>query len=179
MWDIIALATYMPGDDPFRWRFAWIRHHPIAFVGVLANLVFRAFFGLFFFLASLNKFQKGWLTTDELYDIYMQRLTELNPDSFAAAYLEGFAIPLYLLIAWVVTLGELAVGIGLLLGILVRIAALGGFFILFNLAIGGYYDASLIPFFILAIVFIAWPSGRWLGLDQILHRFYPRGWLFH
>ena len=46
-------------------------------------------------------------------------------------------------------------------------------FILVNLAIGGYYDASLIPFFILNILFLSKRSGQWLGLDRWLARRFP------
>jgi hypothetical protein len=69
--------------------------------------------------------------------------------------------------------GELYAALGLLLGLTTRFAASVSFFILFNLAIGGYYDASLLPFFILNIVFLWQPSGLWLGLDRLLNRRYP------
>jgi hypothetical protein len=61
----------------------------------------------------------------------------------------------------------------LLLGITTRWAAGMSLFILFNLAIGGYYDAWLLPFFILNILFVTKPSGQWLGLDRMLARRYP------
>ena len=54
----------------------------------------------------------------------------------------------------VVTFGELYAAIGLLLGLTTRWAAGMSLFILINLAIGGYYDASLIPFFILNAIFL-------------------------
>jgi thiosulfate dehydrogenase [quinone] large subunit len=82
-------------------------------------------------------------------------------------------MPLYKLVAVVVTFGELYAAIGLLFGLTTRWAAGMSFFILLNLAIGGYYDASLIPFFILNVIFLLWPSGQWLGLDRILSRRYP------
>jgi thiosulfate dehydrogenase [quinone] large subunit len=56
----------------------------------------------------------------------------------------------------------------LLLGLTTRPAAAVSFFILINLAIGGYYDASLLPFFLLDIIFLLWPSGQWLDLDHWL-----------
>ena len=141
--------------------------------GIVLHLLLRTLFALFWLAAGINKISKDWLTTDILKQIYLERLTELPPDAFAVFYLENFAIPLYLLVAWVVTLGELYVAIGLLLGITTRLAAMGSFFILFNLAIGGYYDASLIPFFLLNIIFLIWPSGLWLGIDRTLNRKYP------
>ena len=79
--------------------------------------------------------------------MFFVRLTEMPPDSFAVFYLQVFAIPLYKLIAWIIVCGELYAAIGLLLGLTTRTAAAVSFFILFNLAIGGYYDASLLPLF--------------------------------
>jgi thiosulfate dehydrogenase (quinone) large subunit len=165
-------------SDSFSWTLSWIRSHPVSFFGIVLNLLFRFLFGLFFLLAGINKALKGWPTNDLLKAIFQQRLTELNPNSFAYNYLTEFAIPLYPLIGWVITLGELAVGIGLIFGLATRLASFGGFFILFNLAIGGYYDASLLPFFILNIVFIVYPSGHWLGFDSWLKRKLPKqSWL--
>jgi thiosulfate dehydrogenase [quinone] large subunit len=48
------------------------------------------------------------------------------------------------------------------------------FFILLNLSLGGYYDASLIPFFTLSILMMLWNSGHWLGLDRRFHARNPR-----
>ena len=65
-----------------------------------------------------------------------------------------------------------------MLGLTTRLAAGTGLFILAGLAIGGYYDASLIPFFILSFIFLKWPSGLWFGLDRWLAPRYPNAWWF-
>lgn len=150
------------------WTWRWIRHHPARFTGIVLHLILRSLFGIFWLAAGINKINKDWLTTDILKQIFLDRLTEMPPDSFAVAYLQEFAIPLYKLVAWVVTLGELYAALGLLLGFTTRWAAAMSLFILVNLAIGGYYDASLIPFFLLNFIFLAWPSGLWLGVDRLL-----------
>ncbi|MEQ8736541.1 MAG: DoxX family protein [Rhodospirillaceae bacterium] len=164
-------------QNEFSWSRSWIKQNPLRFTGIILNILFRFLFGLFFLLAGVNKIIKGWLTTDLLEAVFLQRLTELNPSSFAYSYLTEFALPLYPLISWIVTVGEVIVGLGLILGIATRLSSIGGFFILFNLAIGGYYDASLLPFFILNIIFIIYPSGHWLGFDGMLKRRYSKhGW---
>lgn len=155
------------------WTRAWIAAHPWRTGGIVLHLLLRTLFALFWLAAGWNKISKDWLTTDILKQMFLDRLTEMPPDAFAVAYLENFAIPLYPLVAWVVTLGELYAGIGLMLGLTTRPAAAMSFFILFNLAIGGYYDASLIPFFLLNLAFLRWPSGLWLGLDRPLARRHP------
>ena len=139
-----------------------------------ALLVFlRLFYGLFFFQAGINKVIKSW-DGEMVRDIFLQRLTEMNPDAFASLYLENFGIPFASPIAFVITWGEVAAGIGLLLGLMTRSSALLAFFILLNIAIGGYYDASLLPFFAINILAIMYPGGTWFGLDRFLHRRYPQ-----
>lgn len=154
------------------WTWRWIRQHPLRTLGIIMHLLLRTLFGVFWLAAAINKINKGWLTTDILKNIFLDRLTEMPPDSFAVFYLQSFAIPLFEPVAWVVTFGELYAAIGLLFGFTTRWAAGMSLFILVNLAIGGYYDASLIPFFILNIMFLLWPSGQWLGIDRPLAKRY-------
>lgn len=155
------------------WTWRWIKAHPLRFFGIVVHLLLRTLFGVFWLAAGINKVSKDWLTSDILRDIFLDRLTEMPPDAFAALFLQEFAIPLYLLVAWVITVGEIYSAVGLLFGITTRIAAGTSLFILFGLAIGGYYDASLLPFFILNAAFLWWPSGLWLGFDRPLARRYP------
>ena len=169
-------APLAPGSDSFEpsvWHLSWMLRHPIKSSAILLNILTRLLFGLFFFLAGLNKLRKGWLNSDILEEIFLQRLTELDPASFANTYLNAFALPLYVPIAYVITLGELAIGVMLILGLGTRVASIGAFLMLFNFAVGGYYDASLLPFFVLNLVFIFIPSGRWLGFDRMMSRRLP------
>ncbi len=165
----------MSSNDKYAniWTWLWIRQHPVRIFGICSHILFRTLFGIFWLAAGINKINKGWLTTDILHEIFLDRLTEMPPDSFAVLYLQSFAIPLVEPVAWVVTIGELYAAIGLLLGTTTRWAAWMSLFILLNLAIGGYYDASLIPFFILNIIFLFWPSGQWLGFDRYLAKRHP------
>lgn len=155
------------------WKWVWIRAHPVRFAGIVLHLAFRTLFALFWLAAGINKVSKDWLTSDILKRIFLDRLTEMPPDAFASLFLQNFAIPLYVLVAWVITLGEIYSAVGLLFGVTTRIAAGVSLFILFGLAIGGYYDASLIPFFLLNATFLWWSSGLWLGFDRVLARRYP------
>lgn len=158
---------------------AWprLREAPARFTGLALLVLLRLFYGLFFFQAGVNKVMKQW-DGPRLVEAFNQRLTELNPDSFASIYLENFGIPWAGPIAFVVTWGEFFAGAGLLLGLLTRPSALVAFFILVNIAIGGYYDASLLPFFAMNLLAIFYPLGRWFGLDRFLHHRYPDHWLF-
>ena len=141
-------------------------------------VILRLLFGLFWLLAGINKINDEWMTSPILENIFLQRLTELPPDSFAVFYLTNFAIPFYQPIGWFITVGEIYSAIGLLIGLTTRSSALVSLFILFNFAIGGYYDASLLPFFILVLLFIKYPTGQWFGLDAILNRRFPNYRIF-
>ena len=143
-----------------------------------ALVILRMLFGLFWLLAGINKVNDKWMTSPILENIFLQRLTELPPDSFAVFYLTNFAIPFYQPIGWFITIGEIYSAIGLLIGLTTRSSALVSLFILFNFAIGGYYDASLLPFFILVLLFIKYPTGQWFGLDALLSKKFPSNRIF-
>ena len=155
------------------WTRAWIRTHPVRFMGIVLHLLLRTLFALFWLAAGINKINKDWLTSDILKQMFLDRLTEMPPDAFASMFLLKFAIPIYPLVAWVITWGEIFSAVGLLLGVLTRTSAGICLFILIGLAVGGYYDASLIPFFLLTAAFLWWPSGLWLGVDRPLAMRYP------
>lgn len=141
-------------------------------------VILRLLFGLFWLLAGINKAKDEWMTSPILENIFLQRLTELPPDSFSVFYLTKFAIPLYQPIGWFITIGEIYSAVGLLIGLTTRSSAVISLFILFNFAIGGYYDASLIPFFILVLLFIKYPTGQWFGLDALLSKQFPHITIF-
>jgi uncharacterized membrane protein YphA (DoxX/SURF4 family) len=155
------------------WTVQHWRQHPVRMTGIVLHLILRGLFGLFWIAAGVNKLRKDWMTTDILRQIFEDRLTEMHPDSLQVMFLQEFAIPFYKLVAVFVTVSELYVGVALLLGLTTRWAAAIALVNLLGFSAGGYYDASLIPFFALCIIMMSWPSGRWLGLDRRLARKYP------
>jgi uncharacterized membrane protein YphA (DoxX/SURF4 family) len=81
------------------------------------------------------------------------------------------------------TIAELAIGLGLLLGIATRLAAVGGLLLLTpiwvmlwhtNLYLWGEYPLDLLPLLLLAIV----PAGRVFGLDHRLAARFGVRWPF-
>ena len=95
-------------------------------------VILRLLFGLFWLLAGINKVKDEWMTSPILENIFLQRLTELPPDSFSVFYLTKFAIPLYQPIGWFITIGEIYSAVGLLIGLTTRSSAIISLFILFN-----------------------------------------------
>jgi thiosulfate dehydrogenase [quinone] large subunit len=76
-------------------------------------------------------------------------------------------------IAWVVTLSVVTVTLSLALGLATRFGAALAIWLMIMFAIGGYYDASLLPLWFIAALFVVFPTGRWFGLDRRLHARYP------
>jgi thiosulfate dehydrogenase [quinone] large subunit len=157
---------------PKRGRAA-LRDAPIRSLAIGTFLIGRYGYAAFFAYGFWQKLTAGWLWSDALKQHFMRRLGETDIAAFQAAYLEHFAIPMYLPIAWVVTLGELVVAIGLILGVATRASAFLALFILVNFAAGGYYNPGLLLFIAYAALMVALPSGHWLGLDRQLSQRYP------
>ncbi len=157
--------------QPF--RFADIRRAPGRTVGIAVVLLLRYLMALFFLGSSINKLSKGWLWSDYARTVFQSRLAELDPATFGAKFLSQFAIPWYPLIAWIVTLSVITVTISLALGLATRWGAALAVWLMVMFAIGGYYDASLLPLWAIAALFVIFPTGRWFGLDRRLHARHP------
>ena len=143
-------------------------------IGITLFLAGRYLFAIFFLYGFWHKLVKGWLWSDKMHNFFVQRLNappQLN--DFQALYLDQFAIPLAFPIAWIVTVGELIIGLGLVFGFAVRANAAFALFLVLNFAAGGFYNLTLPPFMLFAIMMMLFPSGHWLGLDKQLNRKYP------
>lgn len=150
-----------------------MKQNPFKTSGIILFLFGRYFFALFFLYGFWRKLTKGWLWSDLMLGFFTKRLAELPAGSFQANYLEHFAIPLAFPIAWIVTVGELLIGLSLIFGFAVRANALFALFLVLNFAAGGYYNLSLPPFMIFAVLMMMLPSGQWFGFDKQLHQKYP------
>jgi len=150
-----------------------IKQYPLKSAGIILFLSGRYIFALFFLYGFWHKLAKGWLWSDLMHFYFLKRLAELPAESFQALYLQNFAVPWAYPIAWIVTVGELIIGIGLMFGVAVRANAAFALFLVLNFAAGGYYNLSLPPFMLFSILMMIFPSGHWLGLDRSLHYKYP------
>ncbi|MCL4778401.1 MAG: DoxX family membrane protein [Gammaproteobacteria bacterium] len=146
--------------------------------GIACVLFLRWLFALFHLLAAVNKLRLGWLWSDQLRQLFIERLGELEPGSFAVVFLQSFGIPLYLPIAWVVTVAEFVVAASLFLGLCTRAGALLALWLILMFGIGGYYDASLIALGAWGALFVLLPTGHWQGMDRRLHARHPRSLWF-
>lgn len=104
------------------------------------------------------------------------------PDWYAA-FIDAVVLPNAALFGYLVMYGELLVGLALILGIVTRVAALVGLFIVLN-----FHFVKGLDFFVpsnydslWAVVFVVLAftcAGRVLGLDAALHRRYPKNLLW-
>ncbi|RRR70716.1 MAG: DoxX family membrane protein [Candidatus Viridilinea halotolerans] len=142
-------------------------------MAIRSVLALRYAFGSFFLYGAYHKITRGWLTSPVMREHFVQRLSEIDTESFAAAYLRHFAIPWYRPVAWVLTVGQVIVAVSMLFGIAVRPGALVALFLLSNISAGAFTNATMPPFFVVSLLLLTTPSGHWLGLDKHLHQRYP------
>ena len=106
----------------------------------------------------------NWLAADKPYGFFlpMVKLAYAHPKIFGA----------------LVTIGELTVGLSLLLGVLTRISAALGAVMLFAFAFGN--GQGLVPpgnallMGVVCVLFVFAPPGRFLGIDSALRDRLPR-----
>jgi thiosulfate dehydrogenase [quinone] large subunit len=113
------------------------------------------------------------------------RLMEGTPNDvfgWHRQFIEGWVVPNVGWFSYLVAYGELAIGVSLVTGCLVRVSAAFGAFHNFNIylaiASGGAQVGINRLFVILQLIFIITSAGRSLGVDRWLHRAFPRSPLF-
>ena len=94
--------------------------------------------------------------------------------SWWGSFLHSFVVPNAGWIGVVVALGEFAIGVGLVLGLFTRAAAIASLLLLFTYVMSG--TASVCAFYALfAIVILAtWRTSSWIGLDGVIANYRQR-----
>jgi thiosulfate dehydrogenase [quinone] large subunit len=158
--------------------------HQKTWLGYLAFV--RIFVGVQFLMVGWPKVAGGRFLSRNGQALAEELLHGAPKDYLAwhRAFITGFVVPHAHLFSYLVAFGEVAIGISLITGCLVRVSSLFGAFhnanIYFSVALaaGGatmMYGRLLI---LLHIVFVCSSAGRVLGLDGLLKKRYPRSWLF-
>jgi thiosulfate dehydrogenase [quinone] large subunit len=108
--------------------------------------------------------------------------TENDPVGWHRAFIEGFVIPNADWFSQLVAYGELAIGLALLTGCLVRVASIFGALENLNIYLAvadtGADFALHRLYVLLHVIFVLTAAGRSLGLDYWLHRRFPRAAIF-
>jgi thiosulfate dehydrogenase [quinone] large subunit len=139
--------------------------------------------GYHFVSVALPKLSRGFTNGNDLPGQLMRGIGK-DPIAMHRAFIEGFVLPHSAFFSYLVPYGELAIGISLLFGCLVRVSSAFGAFHNLNILLavamaGGSAQIAVNATFIaLHVVFVLSSAGRSLGLDYLLKRMFPKSPLF-
>jgi thiosulfate dehydrogenase [quinone] large subunit len=88
--------------------------------------------------------------------------------SWYASFLHGFVLSHAALFSYIVSFGELLVGIALILGIFTGVAAFFGGFMNMNYLFAGTVSTNPLMFIVELLLILAWRVAGWLGFDRYL-----------
>lgn len=91
-----------------------------------------------------------------------------NVQGWYGAFLRGVVVPHAAVFSYVVSIGELAVGLALVLGVLTGIAAFFGCFMNMNYLLAGAVSINPVLFLLSLFLTLAWRVAGWYGLDHWL-----------
>jgi thiosulfate dehydrogenase (quinone) large subunit len=97
----------------------------------------------------------------------LKKTTGTHPDvtGWYAGFLHGFVIPHAAAWSWVITLGEIAVGVGLIVGLFTGIAAFFGGLMNANYLLAGTVSTNPLLFILSTWLVLAWRVAGYYGLD--------------
>jgi len=85
-----------------------------------------------------------------------------------AAFLQSFVLPNAVAFSYVVTFGEILVGLGLIFGVLTGIAAFFGLFMNLNFMLAGAVSINPIIGTLAILLVLAWRVAGYYGIDSVL-----------
>jgi thiosulfate dehydrogenase [quinone] large subunit len=100
----------------------------------------------------------------------LKKTTGDHPDvaGWYAGFLQTFVIPNAAAWSWLITLGEIAVGLGLILGLFTGIAAFFGGFMNANYLLAGTVSTNPLLFIFATWLVLAWRVAGYWGLDYFV-----------
>jgi thiosulfate dehydrogenase [quinone] large subunit len=98
----------------------------------------------------------------------MQQTTGAHPnvEAWYAWFLQHIVLPEVPVWSWNVSLGELSVGVALILGIFTGLAAFFGSFMNVNYLMAGSLSINPLLFIFATWIVLAWKTAGWIGLDR-------------
>jgi thiosulfate dehydrogenase [quinone] large subunit len=140
-------------------------------------LIVRLYVGYEWFIAGLAKVQNpAWFGSSAgsaLTGFLKGALAKAagdHPDvqGWYAGFLQNVVLPNASVWSNLVAVGEVLVGIALILGIFTGIAALFGSFMNFNYLLAGTVSTNPVLLFLATFLVLAWKTAGWIGLDHWL-----------
>lgn len=104
----------------------------------------------------------------------LEKTAGAHPDvsSWYAWFITNIALPHTTFLSYVVTFGELFVGLGLILGIFTTLAALSGAFMNLNYLFAGTVSINPLMLIIQIFLILAWRIAGWYGGDYFIYRYF-------
>lgn len=145
-------------------RFSWIW------------LPLRVWLGWQWLSAGWGKFNTGWIgdkagvVIGGFFKGVLADAASAHPDvpGWYASFIQNFALQHAVFFSYMITFGEIAIGLGLILGAFTGIAAFFGTFMNLNFIFSGV--VAINPLMLVAQLFLilAWRNAGWIGLDMWL-----------
>ncbi len=135
--------------------------------------VLRIYVGYYLFFQGIGKFQRNFPQGDWI-GRQIGDIASLDLYPWYKTFLQNYVVPYSELFGYLVMIGEIAVGVCLLLGLFTRLSAFVGLIMLCNYylgpgtARGGAMLAQQQTFIIALAIFVLAGPGRTLGLDGLL-----------
>ncbi len=135
--------------------------------------VLRIYVGYYLFFQGIGKYQRNFPKGDWI-GRQIGDIASLDLYPWYKTFLQRYVVPQSELFGYLVMIGEIAVGVCLLLGLFTRLSAFVGMIMLSNYylgpgtASGGAMLAQQQTFIIALAIFVLAGPGRTLGLDGLL-----------
>jgi thiosulfate dehydrogenase (quinone) large subunit len=138
-------------------------------------LVLRLYLGYEWLMAGWGKLQSPVWTGDKagvaiagFVKGALAKTAGDHPDvsGWYASFLQNVVLPNATTWSYLVTFGEILVGLGLILGIFTGIAAFFGAFMNYNYLLAGTVSTNPAMLFIGLLLILAWKIAGWVGLDR-------------
>lgn len=164
-----ALSRFLFSDK----RFAWFW------------LIVRVYVGWQWLESGWAKFHnpvwvgdKAGVAVQGFLNAALQKTAGLHPDvsGWYAAFINSVALPNSTAFSYLVTYGEIAVGIALILGLFTGIAAFFGSFMNMNYLFAGTVSVNPLLFLLQLFLILAWRVAGWWGIDRFMLNWLGTPW---
>lgn len=138
-------------------------------------LIVRLYVGYVWITAGYTKFNNPAWVGDEagkavsgFFKGAIAKATGQYPQvsSWYASFLNDFALPNAELFSYMITFGEILVGLGLIVGLFTGIAAFFGSLMNYNFLLAGAIGPNPVLLLLQIILILAWRNAGWIGLDR-------------
>jgi thiosulfate dehydrogenase (quinone) large subunit len=160
--------SQIPEPNVTRFLFADTRMAPVW-------LLVRVYLGYLWFMAGLGKlFEPGWITGEPGAAVTgfaqgaIQQTTGEHPQvtGWYAGFLENVVVPNAAIFAYMVTFGEILVGLALITGLATGIAAFFGGLMNASFIFAGTAGANPLMFILAIFLMLSWRVAGYWGLDR-------------